>query len=268
MALIVRRAGRRPAFLLLGLAAAAPAATPPEPAFLRHQWEHQAAAGDARAAYQLGLMYDLGQGVAPNAAVALDWYRRAGSAGMAEGAFNAAVMLDDGQSVGRDRAQAAMWYARAALHGNARAALNLSRLYQAGDGVPHNEAAALAWLDLAVGHVPIARQRARALRAKLADMAPAAPDTLPPAAKLLASAGTRPAELVWTAPDAPSLPLRYVVSVAVPGKAAWTPVQEQATSLTATLAPETGCYAWRVYSMLPGGVRYGASGWQVVGCKV
>ncbi len=264
---IGRRATRAAASCLVCLAAAAPVATRPDPSFLRQQWEKQAAAGDAQAAYQLGIMYDLGQGVASNAATALDWYRRAGAGGVADGAFNAAVMLDDGQSVGRDRAQAAVWYARAAVHGNARAAMNLARLYQAGDGVPHNDVAALAWLEMAAPRVPIARQRLRQLRAQISAMTPE-PEEIPPAPQLTPSSGQRPEELVWTAPGEAASPLRYVVSLAVPGAQAWIPVWEQSTALTAVLPPPTmgSCFAWRVYSLVPGGVHYTASDWQRVGC--
>ena len=102
----------------------------------RRLWEPRAEAGDAEAQFGLGLLFDIGQGVAQDPASAYRWYRRAAEAGMAEAQFNVAVMHDTGEGRPRDPAAAALWYSRAAAHGNRRAQFNLAQLYAAGQGLP------------------------------------------------------------------------------------------------------------------------------------
>src|SRR5262245_26884838 len=68
-------------------------------------WGPLAASGEAQAAFGLGLLYDLGQGVAQDTAQAYAWYRRAADAGLPAAAFNVAVMHDGGRGVPRDLAQ-------------------------------------------------------------------------------------------------------------------------------------------------------------------
>jgi TPR repeat protein len=101
-------------------------------------WRPLAEGGDPRAAYGLGLLYDLGQGVGQDAAAAFVWYRRAAEAEFVLAEFNVAVMCDSGLGRPRDPAEAALWYPSAAAHGNGRAEYNLAQLYQAGEGVPLN----------------------------------------------------------------------------------------------------------------------------------
>ena len=109
----------------------------------RHLWLPLAAAGDAEAALDVGLLYDLGRGVPQNSLMAFSWYLQAAEAGLAQAAFNVAVMLDSG-AVPRDGAEAALWYARAAANGYHRAQYALAQLYAAGDGVPRNPATAVS----------------------------------------------------------------------------------------------------------------------------
>src|SRR3984893_18645676 len=116
----------------------------------RHLWLPLAAAGDAEAALNLGLLYDLGHGVPQDSSTAYRWYHQAAEAGLAQAAFNVAVMLDSGVDVPRDSAEAALWYARAAAGGHNRAQYALAQLYAAGDGVPRNPATAEAWYRGAV----------------------------------------------------------------------------------------------------------------------
>ena len=108
-------------------------------------WRPLAESGDPRAAFGLGLLYDLGEGVGQDAAAAYVWYRTAAEAGVGPAEFNIAVMCDSGVGTARNAAEAAVWYARAAAHGIARAEYNLAQLYAAGDGVPRNLDVAKAW---------------------------------------------------------------------------------------------------------------------------
>ena len=106
-------------------------------------WRQAADAGSSTAALYLGVMYDVGQGVAHNYTEALDWYRRAGEAGSAPGLFNVGVMYDAGRGVPVDRVMAAQWYERAAAAGFGRASYNLALLLQTGDGVPRDPGRAI-----------------------------------------------------------------------------------------------------------------------------
>jgi len=115
-------------------------------------WRPRAEQGDARAAFGLGLLYDLGEGVGQDAAAAYGWYLRAAEAGYVLAEFNLAVMCDSGTGTARNATEAALWYARAAAHGYARAEYDLAQLYQAGDGVPRNLDMAASWYADAAAH--------------------------------------------------------------------------------------------------------------------
>jgi len=115
-------------------------------------WRPRAEQGDARAAFGLGLLYDLGEGVGQDAAAAYGWYRRAAEAGYVLAEFNLAVLCDSGVGTARNATEAALWYARAAAHGYARAEYDLAQLYQAGEGVPRNLDMAASWYAAAAAH--------------------------------------------------------------------------------------------------------------------
>ena len=102
------------------------------------EWQNAAAAGDARAALFVGVLYDSGLGTHQDSSAALAWYRRAAEQGSVPAAFNVAVMLDAGLGAPRDPKQALEWYQSAANRGFARAQYNLALLYESGSGVPRN----------------------------------------------------------------------------------------------------------------------------------
>ncbi len=105
-------------------------------------WTAAAAAGDARAARYLGVMYDTGEGVRQDQRRAVAWYRRAAALGDPAAMFNVGVSYDSGIGVGRDHREAARWYGRAASRHHGRAEYDLALMYRAGDGVPRSPAAA------------------------------------------------------------------------------------------------------------------------------
>jgi Sel1 repeat len=81
-------------------------------------WRPLAESGDPRAAFGLGLLYDLGEGVGQDAAAAYVWYRTAAEAGVVAAEFNIAVMCDSGVGTARNAAEAAVWYGKAAVLGD------------------------------------------------------------------------------------------------------------------------------------------------------
>lgn len=76
--------------------------------------------GHAKAQFNLGVMYDLGQYVAQNYAQAVSWYCKAAEQGNANAQYNLALKYQIGQGVIKDDTKAAYWYKKAAEEGNAK----------------------------------------------------------------------------------------------------------------------------------------------------
>lgn len=76
--------------------------------------------GHAKAQFNLGVMYDLGQYVAQNYAQAVSWYCKAAEQGNANAQYNLAFKYQTGQGVIKDDTKAAYWYRKAAEEGNAK----------------------------------------------------------------------------------------------------------------------------------------------------
>src|ERR1051325_9682305 len=79
-------------------------------------------------------------------AEALRWYRIAAEKGSAEAQFEIGVLYDTGQGVTQDPAEALRWYQRAADQGFAPAQVNIGASYEAGEGVPQDYGEAMRWL--------------------------------------------------------------------------------------------------------------------------
>ena len=77
------------------------------------------------------------------------WYRLAAEQGYAEAQFNLGAMYDDGEGVPQDYAEAERWYRLAATQGYAEAQNNLGAMYANGRGVPQDDVLAHMWLNLA-----------------------------------------------------------------------------------------------------------------------
>ncbi|MBT5524960.1 MAG: sel1 repeat family protein, partial [Rhodospirillaceae bacterium] len=80
---------------------------------------------DAEAQFNLGAMFQDGQGVPQNDKVALKWYRLAAEQGHAKAQFNLGFMYSAGQGVPQDNKTAVKWYRLAAKQGDASAQYNL-----------------------------------------------------------------------------------------------------------------------------------------------
>ena len=225
-------------------------------------WRPRAEEGDAAAAFGLGLLYDLGEGVGQDAAAAYSWYRRAAEAGYVLAEFNVAVMCDSGIGTARDPAGAALWYARAAAHGYARAEYNLAQLYQAGDGAPRNLDVAESWYAAAASHgLSAAARKLAELREEKAPptaAAYAARPTLAPAVPGASSNKSAPDadqrvqfELSWAAPAEPVL-VNYFVQVLAVDENGARSAFAGFTKRSAVLVSLPGAhadYAWRVYTV-------------------
>jgi len=91
--------------------------------------------GDAKAQFNLGVMYDAGQIVAQNDVEALKWYRQAATQGDAKAQFNLGVMYSTGRGVAQDNLEAIRWYTKAAEQGHVGAQFNLGVLYDRDEGI-------------------------------------------------------------------------------------------------------------------------------------
>ncbi len=77
----------------------------------------KAAQGDADAQFNLGVMYENGQGVPQGYAEAVKWYRKAAEQGFAPAQHNLGVMYQKGQGVPQGEAEAVKWWRKAAEQG-------------------------------------------------------------------------------------------------------------------------------------------------------
>jgi TPR repeat protein len=113
-----------------------------------------AEAGDARAQFNLCVLYHEGRGVPQNYAEAAKWFRLAASQGDAKAQFSLGALYAEGQGVPQNYAEAAKWFRLAASQGYAPAQGSLGALYYLGHGVPQNYAEAYFWFDLAAARLP------------------------------------------------------------------------------------------------------------------
>jgi hypothetical protein len=237
-------------------------------------WRPRAEAGDARAEFGLGLLYDIGEGVEQDAAEALKWYRRAAEAGYIPAEFNVAVMYDSGTGTARNATEAALWYARAAAHGYARAEYNLAQLYQTGEGAPRNIEMAANWYAAAAAHgLSAAARQVESLREATRQIT-AAPYATKPTLTPAVPAGPRVAvapgeseslevELTWAAPAEP-VPVAFFVQVlaldATGARSAFTGFVKQSAVLV-SLPRTPAAYVWRVYTVAASIPDYTPSAW-------
>jgi localization factor PodJL len=101
--------------------------------------------GDPTAAYEIGLRYSEGKGVAVNLDEAAKWYDRSAQAGVIPAVFRLGTFYEKGMSVKRDAEIARRYYLQAAERGNAKAMHNLAVLDADGGGKGANYKSASEW---------------------------------------------------------------------------------------------------------------------------
>jgi TPR repeat protein len=102
--------------------------------------------GDARAQYDLGVVYDRGEWVPQDNHEAMSWYHRAAEQGEARAQYNLGLMHANGQGVPQDYAEGYYWISLAAAQGNVYAVE--AREYYAEKMTPDQMARAKELLDL------------------------------------------------------------------------------------------------------------------------
>jgi hypothetical protein len=114
-----------------------------------NEWRPLAENGNARAQFNLGLMYVDGLGVPQDYAEAARLFRMAAMQGDTNAQLNLGVLYAKGQGVPQDYSEAVSWYRKAAEQGDVYAQFILGRMYVLGRGVPQNYVEAHMWWNLA-----------------------------------------------------------------------------------------------------------------------
>lgn len=112
-------------------------------------WRPLAEQGDGNAQQAIGLLYDLGYGVAQSSSAAASWYRRAAEAGNKIGQFRLAFMLEEELYAvdGNIRSSEAFdWYRKAADQGLSVAQVHIVDLYIR-NHIELNHELVAAWAD-------------------------------------------------------------------------------------------------------------------------
>ncbi len=105
--------------------------------------------GLAPAQYELGKMYERGEGVVTGPAEARALIAAAAEAGHVNAMYDFAIFLTSGEGGPRDEALAIEWFRRAASHGSVDAMYNLGVIFAEGIGTTQNLAESLFWFELA-----------------------------------------------------------------------------------------------------------------------
>ena len=100
------------------------------------QWKLLAEQGDAKAQYNLGLIYALGKGVPKDLAQAIYWFEEAAEQDHIDALMKLGFVYYNGKSdIDKDLRKSARWYIKAAEKGDAQAQNKLASMYQTGEGV-------------------------------------------------------------------------------------------------------------------------------------
>jgi TPR repeat protein len=125
--------------------------------FLKHNYsramelfQQAAAKGNGEAQYQIGFLYDFGQGVTRSSEKAITWYRQSAENGYAEAQFEIGVRYAQGRDAKQDYAEALRWLRKAADQTHPEALMWMGNMYEEGWGVPKDQMEAYFWNRLAV----------------------------------------------------------------------------------------------------------------------
>lgn len=113
-----------------------------------------AAAGDARAQFTVGAMYETGRGVPRDDALCARWWRASAEQGLADAQKNMGSLYFSGRGVPLDYAQSMQWFLKAAEQDHPHAQKYAALGYAQGLGLPVDAAKARYWEDRAKAHDP------------------------------------------------------------------------------------------------------------------
>ena len=114
------------------------------------KWDERAAAQNLPGAeVNLGALYEFGDGVPQDSARALALYQQAADQGDRGGERALGTAYEQGKIVARDDTKASEWLLRAAKQGDKLAELQISGQYERGEGVPQDDTEAVRWATAA-----------------------------------------------------------------------------------------------------------------------
>ena len=105
--------------------------------------------GDTTAQWNLGVLYDTGEGVPQDDEEAVKWFTKAAEQGDVDAQYNLGNMYGKGEGVPQDYKEAVKWFTKVAEQGDFDAHYNLEHMYGNGEGVPKDLVQAYAWYDVA-----------------------------------------------------------------------------------------------------------------------
>lgn len=106
-------------------------------------------AGNPTATYEMGYLYENGDGVPKDAARSAEWYMRGARMGNAASEAAVGQLYENGNGVRENWDTAAQWYMKSAKQGYVMGEFRLGRAYQYGVGIPIDINAAKQWYDRA-----------------------------------------------------------------------------------------------------------------------
>ncbi|MCI0404643.1 MAG: sel1 repeat family protein [candidate division Zixibacteria bacterium] len=104
---------------------------------------------DPNAQFLMGMLYEAGNGVPKDPAVAASWYRKAAEQNHPVAQLFLGVLYYYGTGVAKDYKKAAHWLQAPANNGNDEAQFYLGWMHAEGNGVKKDESKAIAWLTKA-----------------------------------------------------------------------------------------------------------------------
>jgi len=116
------------------------------------EWKPIAEQGYAFAQYNLGILYEYGNGVPKDYAEAVKWYRLSAEQGYAISQYSLGLMYSNGYGVLKDKAEAVKWWRLSAEQGYVYAQGMLGIMYELGEGVLKDDITAHMWYNIASGN--------------------------------------------------------------------------------------------------------------------
>lgn len=116
------------------------------------EWKPLAEQGYAFAQYNLGILYEYGNGVPKDYVEAVKWYRLSAEQGYAISQYSLGLMYSNGYGVLKDKAEAVKWWRLSAEQGYVYAQGMLGIMYELGEGVLKDDITAHMWYNIASGN--------------------------------------------------------------------------------------------------------------------
>ncbi len=104
---------------------------------------------DPNAQFLMGMLYDAGNGVPQDQAIAASWYRKAAEQNHPIAQLFLGILYDSGNGVEKDHKKAAHWLQASANNGNDQAQFYLGSMYAEGKGVNKEDSKAIEWFTKA-----------------------------------------------------------------------------------------------------------------------